>query len=86
MSELQKDAIAKVLGQVAAEGAEFLGGEPGSREKLVATARELIAVAETPVESLLWSIWTQVCWSSSSPVVSRIIVSLQFDIFLRCSG
>lgn len=60
MSTFSKDRVAEVLNQVTANGTGFLNDDPGSRKKLLASARELIAVAESPVESLLWSIWAQV--------------------------
>lgn len=60
MSTFSKDRVAEVLTQINFNGTQFLNDDPGSREKLLASARELIAVAESPVESLLWSIWAQV--------------------------
>lgn len=60
MSTFSKDRVAEVLNQITANGTEFLNDDPGAREKLLASARELIAVAESPVESLLWNIWAQV--------------------------
>lgn len=56
----QKDSIALALSQVAAEGSKFMNGDNDARERLVTSARELVAMAETPVESLLWNIWALV--------------------------
>lgn len=56
----QKDNIAQALSQVAAEGSKFMNGDDEARERLVTCARELVAMAETPVESLLWNIWALV--------------------------
>ncbi|KAI0154587.1 S-adenosyl-L-methionine-dependent methyltransferase [Xylariaceae sp. FL1272] len=68
-----KDRLAQTLNQVAKEGAHLMNGEPGSRQKLIASARELVALAETPVESLLWSIWAQ----PTRTVAARIAVDLK---------
>jgi hypothetical protein len=56
----QKSNVQRALIRIAAEGVKFMGDEPGSRESLIETARDLIAAAESPVESLLWNAWTQV--------------------------
>jgi hypothetical protein len=56
----QRDSIMQALARVAAQGGKFQDAEPGSRESLIEAARDLLAAAESPVESLLWSIWTLV--------------------------
>ena len=60
-STVQKDEVAQLLDQIAAEGQGFLSGENGAREKLVASARALIFAAEEPMDTLLWHIWLEVC-------------------------
>lgn len=62
VTESQKDSIAQALSQVAADGDAFMNGNSDSeaRERLVSSARQLVAAAETPVESLLWNIWALV--------------------------
>ncbi|KAI1843046.1 hypothetical protein JX265_005174 [Neoarthrinium moseri] len=83
MSGFSKDNISQALSQVAAEGNDFLNGQPGSREKLIASARDLIAVAESPVESLLWSIWAQ----PTRTVAARIAVDLKiFETAVQDDG
>ena len=52
--------IRRALKVVATEGNKLLEGDPDAREKLVASARELIAATESPVDTLLWNIWTRV--------------------------
>lgn len=53
----QQERIAQALSQVEALGSQLKNGDADARQKLVASARELVAAAETPVESLLWNIW-----------------------------
>ncbi|KAI0022354.1 hypothetical protein F4780DRAFT_777738 [Xylariomycetidae sp. FL0641] len=60
LSSSQKADIARALSAVAVGGQNVLDGEPGARKYLVAKARDLLAVVEDPVESLLRHIWTQV--------------------------
>jgi hypothetical protein len=59
-STTQRDDIAQALSKVASQGQNYMSNEPGAREKLIASARELIAATESPIESLLWAIWAQV--------------------------
>jgi hypothetical protein len=56
----QNYELSKALGQVSKEGAKLLNGDSAARERLIASARELIAAAETPVETLLRNIWARV--------------------------
>ncbi|KAF2728583.1 putative O-methyltransferase [Polyplosphaeria fusca] len=56
-TETQKENVARALDEIANVGKDFLNGNSEAREKLVASARELVTAAETPVESLLWHIW-----------------------------
>lgn len=56
----QRDSVMRALARVAAQGDKFEAAEPGSRESLIEAARDLLAAAESPVESLLWSIWSLV--------------------------
>lgn len=52
--------IARALKQVAEDGDKFMNNDSAARERLIASARELVLAAETPIESLLWNIWTLV--------------------------
>ncbi|KAF2676554.1 S-adenosyl-L-methionine-dependent methyltransferase [Lentithecium fluviatile CBS 122367] len=72
-ADMQKDSITQALDQVAAEGRNFLDGDATAREKLIASARTLVSVAETPVESLLWNIWAL----PTRSVAARIAVDLK---------
>ncbi|KAI1089157.1 S-adenosyl-L-methionine-dependent methyltransferase [Rostrohypoxylon terebratum] len=65
--------VARVLKQVAEYGDKFTNGDPAARLKLLASARELVLAAETPVESLQWNIWAlPTRW-----VASRIALDLK---------
>lgn len=55
-----KQGIAHALSQVATHGDRLMNGDSGAREMLVASARELVVAAETPMETLLWNIWALV--------------------------
>lgn len=57
--------VARALKQVAEDGNKFMNNDSAAREKLVASARELVLAAETPVESLLWNIWALVSFIAS---------------------
>ncbi|KAK8084817.1 hydroxyindole O-methyltransferase [Apiospora hydei] len=46
--------VAQALKQVAEDGKRFMENDSSARERLVASARALVLVAETPMESLLW--------------------------------
>ncbi|KAI8626393.1 hypothetical protein F5Y19DRAFT_488227 [Xylariaceae sp. FL1651] len=70
---VQKDTVAGALARVAAEGVRFADDEPGLREMLIETARDLLAAAECPVELLLWSIWAM----PTRTAATRIAVDLQ---------
>jgi hypothetical protein len=59
-SVTQRENIAEALSKVAFEGQNYMSNGPGAREKLIASARELITATESPMESLLWAIWAQV--------------------------
>jgi hypothetical protein len=82
-----KEAIAQALSRVASEGSRYLHGDPDAREKLVASARDLVAAAETPVESLLWHIWALVCIFSTcrSSVLIRVNVANEECCGTHCS-
>ncbi|KAI0100579.1 S-adenosyl-L-methionine-dependent methyltransferase [Nemania sp. FL0031] len=69
----QRDSIMRAVALVAAEGGKFQDAEPGSRESLIEAARDLIAAAESPVESLLWSVWTL----PTRTVAARVAIDLQ---------
>ncbi|RWA08813.1 hypothetical protein EKO27_g6294 [Xylaria grammica] len=69
----EKADIKQALARVAAQGRKFEDDEPGSREALIEAARDLVAAAESPVESLLWSIWTL----PTRTVAARIAIDLQ---------
>ncbi|PVI08507.1 putative O-methyltransferase [Periconia macrospinosa] len=71
-TKAQQDRIAKALSQVAADGSKFQK-DPEARKELVASARELLDAAETPVESLLWHIWAL----PTRTVAARIAVDLK---------
>ncbi|CAJ2503043.1 Uu.00g104370.m01.CDS01 [Anthostomella pinea] len=70
----RKGRLVHALSQVTKDGSDFTNGQDGAREKLIASARELVALAETPVESLLWNIWSQ----PTRTVAARIAVDLKF--------
>lgn len=53
--------IARALKQVAEDGDKVMKNDSAARERLVASARDLVLAAETPMESLLWHIWALVC-------------------------
>lgn len=59
-SAAQRENIAQALSKVASQGQNYMSNELGAREKLIESARELIAATESPMESLLWAIWAQV--------------------------
>ncbi|KAI0871813.1 S-adenosyl-L-methionine-dependent methyltransferase [Hypoxylon argillaceum] len=69
----QRDSVMRALARVAAQGDKFEAAEPGSRESLIEAARDLLAAAESPVESLLWSIWSL----PTRTVAARIAIDLQ---------
>ncbi|KAF3760407.1 S-adenosyl-L-methionine-dependent methyltransferase, partial [Cryphonectria parasitica EP155] len=52
---------------------KLLAGETGSREALVASARELLHQAERPMESVAWSFWAQ----PARTAATRIAVDLK---------
>lgn len=56
----QRDGVEQALAAVAATGQKLLAGEKGSRESLVASARELLHQAERPMDSVAWSFLAQV--------------------------
>ncbi|KAH9904727.1 S-adenosyl-L-methionine-dependent methyltransferase [Xylariomycetidae sp. FL2044] len=80
-----KEAVARALKQVAEHGGEFLNNkddddDTSAREKLIASARELVSAAETPVESLLWHIWAL----PTRTVAARIAIDLKiFETLLE---
>lgn len=59
-SSSQREHIAEALSRVASAGSKFMNGDSSARETLIARARELVAATETPVETLLWTIWAMV--------------------------
>jgi len=59
-SSNERDNIALALSKITAQGKSYMSNEPGAREKLIASARDLIDAAESPIESLLWLIWAEV--------------------------
>ncbi|KAI1371933.1 S-adenosyl-L-methionine-dependent methyltransferase [Hypoxylon crocopeplum] len=65
--------IARALKQVAEDGDKFMNNDSAARERLVASARELVLAAETPMESLLWNIWAL----PTRTVAARIAVDLK---------
>lgn len=72
-TEEPQDRITHALSQLESHGSEYKSGDPDARQKLVASARELISAAETPVESLLWNIWAL----PTRTVAARIAVDLR---------
>lgn len=53
--------VARILSQLASEGDNFLDSKgEEARLKLVDCARDLVAAASSPVETLLWNIWALV--------------------------
>ncbi|KAI1075527.1 S-adenosyl-L-methionine-dependent methyltransferase [Whalleya microplaca] len=82
-SSSQKDSIAQALNRIANDGPKFMNGDPGAREKLVESARELVAMAENPIETLLWNIWAQ----PTRTVAARIAIDLKvFGTAVQDSG
>ncbi|KAI0176007.1 putative O-methyltransferase [Hypoxylon sp. FL1284] len=67
------DNIARALKQVANYGDKFINNDPTAREKLVASARDLVLAAETPMESFWWAIWAQ----PTRHVAARVAVDLK---------
>ncbi|CAI6334215.1 unnamed protein product [Periconia digitata] len=53
----REEQITQALSQVEAHASQLKSGDPEARQKLIASARELVTAAETPVETLLWNIW-----------------------------
>lgn len=58
---LQTGNIEQALKQFSIEDSDFPNGDLDARERLIASARQLVAVAETPSEPLVWNIWALVC-------------------------
>ncbi|KAF2269718.1 S-adenosyl-L-methionine-dependent methyltransferase [Lojkania enalia] len=82
-TSLQKGRIEQALRQVTIEGSGFLNGDLDARERLIAGARQLVAVAETPVETLLWNIWVL----PLRTVAARIAVDLKiFETAVQDNG
>ena len=76
LASLQKsEAILRALSQVASDGDKFRDGDPTARAKLVKSARQLVAAAESPVETLLWNTWALV-WTFEAVVY----INCQADI------
>ncbi|KAI6089581.1 S-adenosyl-L-methionine-dependent methyltransferase [Hypoxylon rubiginosum] len=65
--------IARALKQVAEDGDKVMKNDSAARERLVASARDLVLAAETPMESLLWHIWAL----PTRTVAARIAVDLK---------
>jgi hypothetical protein len=71
--QIEHDRITKALSQIAADGTNFKNGDPSARQKLVASAHELLTAAETPIDTLLWHLWVLPTRTSAA----RIAVDLQ---------
>ena len=56
---LQTD-VTGLLNEIAAQGKSLSHDGEGSREKLIDSARSLIAALETPMEAITWIIWAEV--------------------------
>jgi hypothetical protein len=69
-SDPHNQAIRSALNEVSTEGTKLLSGDSAARERLIASAHELIAATETPVETLLRNIWARVC--TSRPHIRRL--------------
>lgn len=80
-TEVEQDRIARALSQVVAVGNKVKSGDPDARQKLVASARELISAVETPAESLLWHNWAL----PTRTVAARVAVDLKL-FETACSG
>ncbi|PSN62806.1 S-adenosyl-L-methionine-dependent methyltransferase [Corynespora cassiicola Philippines] len=79
----QRDKIAQALSVVASEGSKFMDGDLDAREKLIESARDLVTAAETPVESLLWTIWAL----PTRSVAARVAVELKiFETTVQDGG
>lgn len=60
-SSLQREKVTKILAKVASQGDKFThSGSDEARQQLINSARELVYAAESPVESLLWHMWSLV--------------------------
>ncbi|KAF2822681.1 putative O-methyltransferase [Ophiobolus disseminans] len=79
-NETQHDRISRALSQVVSDGSSFKNGDPDARQKLIASARELLYESESPVESLLWNIWAL----PTRTIAARIAVDLK--IFKTACG
>jgi hypothetical protein len=55
--------VHNILSEIASEGKRLADKEPGSREKLISQARNLITSLEAPWETLLWHLWAEVSTS-----------------------
>ncbi|RYP71276.1 hypothetical protein DL769_004726 [Monosporascus sp. CRB-8-3] len=79
----QKERVLQALSQVAFLGDEYVNGDEEARQKLVVSARELVNVAEDPVDTLLWNIWAL----PTRTVAARIAVDLKiFETAVQDGG
>jgi hypothetical protein len=79
----QEQRITQALLQISANAQSFANGDPTARQSLVHSARQLLAAAETPVESLLWNMWLL----PTRSVAARTAVDLKlFETAMSANG
>ena len=80
-----KSEIQALLQDIAIQGQKFNQDElePEAREKLIQNARALISSLETPLESILWMIWSE----PTRNIAARLALDLKiFDTMIRDNG
>ena len=53
--------VQSLLHDIGSEGQRLLSGGHAARSNLITKARSLIATLETPVETVTWIAWAEVC-------------------------
>lgn len=59
-NEMSENA-AKIISEISADGQKLAVESPGARENIILQARRLIAALETPMETILQTVWEEVC-------------------------
>ena len=60
-SKLQDEYIQDTLREIEIGGQLLSKGQDGARTELITKARSLIAALETPIETIIWMAWAEVC-------------------------
>lgn len=60
LEQTQATAVTALLDDITLVGEAFSQKKAGAREQLMANARRLISVLETPVEAITWMAWAEV--------------------------